>query len=112
MPPSVAVSDDDDADSSITDVHLPPWTRELLGCLTARERETFILRETGMTLAEVAARLDFSPSRASDLYATATARMTAPANRAAMYENHVSTLEPHHRPMTCGAEQCQVPDSM
>ena len=106
------MADDADADAIIVDAHLPPWTRELLGCLTAREREVFVLRETGMTFADVAARLDFSPSRASDLYATAATKLTAAAHRAAMYERHVSTLEPHHRPMICGAEQCQVPDGM
>jgi hypothetical protein len=60
---------------------LPPWTRDLLAVLTEREHAAFVLREPGMTLAEVAEQLDVSVERAGDLARTAARKMIEAARR-------------------------------
>lgn len=64
------------------EAQLPPWTRELLDCLSARARAAFVLRQTGMSYAQVGLHLGVSSSRACQLNAAAERRMVAAAQRA------------------------------
>ena len=39
------------------EARLPPWTRELLACLTERQRAAFVLREAELTYDEISRTL-------------------------------------------------------
>lgn len=74
---------------------LPPWTRELLACLTPRRREAFVLREVlGLTFDETGARLGVSASRARQLYEPAVRMITSVARRAALLTSYVGDVAP------------------
>src|SRR5688572_23387452 len=103
-----------DADLDIADLELrlPPWTRELLACLTARRRQAFVLRDaTKLTFDEVGARLDVSPSCARQLYEAAVRVMTAAAHRAALLAEHAPVVVSHMRPMH-DDQRCAFPPEM
>ena len=91
---------------------LPPWTRELLGCLTEREREAFVLRETGSSLGDAGDHLGVSRERIGDLVESATRKMTDAARQAVLLHKHVPSIQPHAPPVSCKAEQCRVPEAM
>lgn len=75
--------------------HLPPWTRELLACLTPRRRMAFVLREAlGLTFSETGARLGVSASRARQLYEPAVRMITSAARRAALLTRYVGDVAP------------------
>lgn len=69
-------------DVAEAEARLPPWTRELLACLTPRARTAFVLRQTGMSFGQIGRHLGVSKSRASTLNAAAERRMVATAQRA------------------------------
>lgn len=90
---------------------LPPWTRELIDCLTPRRRQALVLREaSGMTFDEIGHRLDVSPSRASQLYAAAVRVLTHEARRAALIARHAPEIVTHSPPT--GHQRCAVPEQM
>lgn len=91
------------------ELKLPPWTRELLACLTQRRREAFVLREvTGMTFDEIGAQLGISHSRACQLHDAAVRLITDAARRAALLAQHAPVVVPH-RPPVHAEQRCVVP---
>ncbi len=97
-----------DLDLGATEADMPAWTRELLPCLSARQRQAFALRSTEMTFDEVGDRLGISGSRASQLHAAAVDVLTAAARRGAQLTLHAPAIVQHHPPDRA-AERCVVP---
>jgi hypothetical protein len=85
-----------EADLVELEQRLPPWTRELIECLSPRRRQAFVLREAGgFTFGEVAQRLGgVSSKRAQQLYRAAVRVLTGVARRSVLLELHAPDVVP------------------
>ena len=92
--------------------NLPPWTRTLLDVLTAREREAFVLSQSGKTHEEIGRLLAVSGNRAGQLGRTAAEKMTEAARRSVDLVQRIPAMEPHALPSCRAAGGCEVPPSM
>jgi repressor LexA len=100
-----------DGDLGTLEKRLPPWTRELLPCLTDRQRQALVLHETGMTKEVIARTLDVTPNRVDQLVQSGTEALVLAARRGVALQHLVPTVEPHDPP-TCPAVGCLVPAAM
>lgn len=93
-------------DVAKAEAQLPPWTRELLPCLSARARTAFVLQQFGATQVQIGLFLRISSSRVSQLCAAAERRMIAAARRGAVLPRQATPFASHR----CSeAEACTVP---
>lgn len=105
-------TDRDALDITELERRLAPWTRELLDCLTLRQRQAFVIREAAdLNFDEVGQRLDVSPSRASQLHRVAVRVLTGAAKRAALLERYAPVVVPHV-PSSISYQRCVVPEEM
>lgn len=91
---------------------LPPWTRELLECLSPRRRQAFVLREAGdLTFDNVGDLLGVSGSRARQLHEAAVRVLTNAAKRGALVARHAPEFVTHSLPAST-YERCAVPEEL
>ena len=104
------------AETMVTDLELaeleqrlPAWTRELLDCVTSRQREAFVLREVlDLPFDQVGERMDVTVECVRQHHLAAVKTITDAARRAALLTKHVPLVVLHLQ----AAKSCAVPREM